>query len=95
MLGEDFYEQVKKRRSNFLIISIIAIVFNAGITFTFVIPALKGFKLISLLIALLLYFMVANIFVGLFKETYESICANRLSLCSCSYHFAYVLFLRI
>ncbi|MCM3711136.1 ABC transporter permease [Sporosarcina luteola] len=68
MLGEDFYEQVQKKRTNFLIISIIAIVFNAGITFTFVIPALKGFKLFSLLIALFLYFIVANIFVGLFSD---------------------------
>ena len=68
MLGENFYEQVQKKRLNFLIISIIAIVFNAGITFTFVIPALKGFEWSFLFIALLIYFVVANIFVGLFKD---------------------------
>jgi hypothetical protein len=68
MLGENFYEQVQKKRLNFLIISIIAIVFNTGITFTFVIPTLKGFEWSFLFIALLIYFVVANIFVGLFKD---------------------------
>jgi len=51
-----------------LLISILAIVFITGITFTFVIPGLKGFKWSFLFIALLFYFVVANIFVGLFKK---------------------------
>ena len=68
MLGENFYEQVQKKRLYFLIISLIAIFFITGITFTFVIPSLKGFEWSFLFIALLLYFVVANIFVGLFKE---------------------------
>ncbi|EDL66596.1 hypothetical protein [Bacillus sp. SG-1] len=68
MLGENFYNQVEKKRFNFLIISVIAIVFNAGITFTFVITTLKGFEWFFLFIALLFYFVVANIFVGLFKD---------------------------
>lgn len=68
MLGENFYEQVQKKPLFFLIYSIIAIVFFTGITFTFVIPGLKGFEWYFLFIALLIYFVVANIFVGLFKE---------------------------
>lgn len=68
MLGENFYNQIAKKWLNFLIISIIAIVFNAGITFTFVIPTLKGFEWFFLFLALLFYFVVANIFVGLFKD---------------------------
>ncbi|MEI4770102.1 ABC transporter permease [Psychrobacillus sp. FJAT-51614] len=68
MFGEDFYEQVQKKQLSFLMISIIGIVFITGITFTFVIPGLKGFKMFFLFIALLFYFVVANIFVGLFKE---------------------------
>lgn len=68
MFGENFYEQVQKKPLFFLIYSIIAIVFFTGITFTFVIPGLQGFKWYFLFIALLIYFVVANIFVGLFKE---------------------------
>ena len=65
---ENFYEQVQKKRLNFLILSMIAIVFNTGITFTFVIPGLKGFNLYLTIIFLASYFLIANIFVGLFKE---------------------------
>jgi len=68
MLGENFYEQVQKKPLFFLIYSIVAIVFFTGITFTFVIPGLKGFTWFFFFIALLSYFVVANIFVGLFKE---------------------------
>lgn len=68
MLGENFYEQVQKKPLFFLIYSIVAIVFLTGITFTFVIPGLKGFKWYFFFISLLIYFVVANIFVGLFKE---------------------------
>lgn len=68
MLGENFYEEVQKKPLFFLIYSILAIVFFTGITFTFVIPGLQGFKWYFFFIALLIYFVVANIFVGLFKE---------------------------
>ncbi|NEU32092.1 ABC transporter permease [bacterium LRH843] len=68
MLGENFNEQVQKQPLFFLVFSIIAIVFFTGITFTFVIPSLKGFDWSFLFIALLLYFVVANILVGVFKE---------------------------
>ncbi|KGR79034.1 hypothetical protein [Ureibacillus manganicus] len=68
MLGGNFYEQVQMKRLFSLIISIIAIVFITGITFTFVIPGLKGFGWFFLFIALIFYFVIANIFVGLFKD---------------------------
>lgn len=68
MSGENFYEQVQKKPLFFMIYSIIAILFFTGITFTFVIPGLQGFKWYFLFVALLIYFLVANIFVGLFKE---------------------------
>ncbi|MFD1849320.1 ABC transporter permease [Oceanobacillus bengalensis] len=67
MLGDNFYRQVQEKRLSFLVMSIIAIVFTASITFTFVIPGLKGFEWSFLFIALLFYFVVANIFIGLFK----------------------------
>lgn len=68
MLGEKFYEEIQKKPIFFLIYSILAIVFFTGITFTFVIPGLQGFKWYFFLSALLIYFGVANIFVGLFKQ---------------------------
>ena len=68
MLGENFNEQVQKQPLFFLFFCIIAILFFTGITFTFVIPSLKGFDWSFFFIALLLYFVVANILVGLFKE---------------------------
>ena len=68
MLGENFYEKVQKKPLFFMIYNIIAIVFISGITFTFVIPGLYGFDWFSFFMALFVYFLVANIFVGLFKE---------------------------
>lgn len=68
MLGENFYEQVQKKPLFFLIYNILVILFFTGITFTFVIPGLKGFTWYFFFIALIIYFVVANIFVGLFKE---------------------------
>jgi predicted neutral ceramidase superfamily lipid hydrolase len=70
MLGENFLKQVQEKRMSFFIISIIAIIFATGITFSFVIPGLKGFDWSFLFIALLLYFIIAIIFVGLFKEQF-------------------------
>lgn len=68
MLGENFYEQIQKKPSFFMIYNILAIIFFSGITFTFVIPGLYGFNWYFLFFALVVYFFVANIFVGLFKE---------------------------
>lgn len=68
MLEQQFYNQVGKLPNNFLIFAIIIILFFSGISFTFMIPGLKGFSLFFMIFTLLMYFLVANIFVGLFKE---------------------------
>ncbi|MGE6487152.1 ABC transporter permease [Paenisporosarcina sp. NPDC076898] len=68
MFEQQFYHKVAKSPAKFLILTIIIIVFFSGITFTFVIPVLKGFSLLNMIVALVMYFVVANIFVGLFKE---------------------------
>ena len=68
MLGENFYELIQKKPTFFMIYNILAIVFFSGITFTFVIPGLYGFDWFFLFFALVIYFFVANIFIGLFKE---------------------------
>ena len=67
MLGENFYEQIQKKPSFFMMYNILAIIFFSGITFTFVIPGLYGFNWFFLLLAIVIYFFVANIFVGLIK----------------------------
>lgn len=69
MLAEQFYEQVGKSRNKFLIFAILNILFFSGISFTFVIPGLKGFSLFFVILTLLMYFIAAIIFVGLFKDT--------------------------
>ena len=68
MLGENFYELIQKKPTFFMIYNILAILFFSGITFTFVIPGLYGFDWFFLFFALVIYFFVANIFIGLFKE---------------------------
>ena len=65
---ENFYSQVGKSPKVFLIYSFVAIIFFSGMTFTFVVPGLKGFSLSFMILTLLMYFLVANIFVGLIKE---------------------------
>ncbi|WP_342543650.1 ABC transporter permease [Paenisporosarcina sp. FSL H8-0542] len=65
---QQFYHKVAKSSAKFLIFTIIIILFFTGITFTFVIPGLKGFSLYFMIVSLLIYFVVANIFVGLSKE---------------------------
>ena len=67
-LDENFYEQIQEKWLKFLILNLIGIVFTTGITFTVVIPGLKGFNLYLSIIILVFYFLIANIFVGLFKE---------------------------
>ena len=51
-----------------MIYNIISIVFISGITFTFVIPGFSSFNWFSFFMALFVYFIVANVFVGLLKE---------------------------
>ncbi|MEZ7170422.1 ABC transporter permease [Sporosarcina sp. OR05] len=68
MLSEQFYERVGDSRTAFLLLAVCIILFYSGITFTFVIPGLKGFNLFSLSLTLFLYFLAANIFAGLFLD---------------------------
>ncbi|MEK5146732.1 ABC transporter permease [Psychrobacillus sp. FSL K6-4615] len=65
--NENFYEQVQQNRLYFLILSMIAVVFTTGATFTLVIPGLNGFNLYLTIIIVAFYFLIANMYVGLFK----------------------------
>ena len=68
MVDENFCEKIQKKPLFFTIYNIISIVFFSGITFTFVIPGLSGFNWLFFFTALFIYFLLANVFVGLFKE---------------------------
>lgn len=71
MFGTDDYKKIEKNRKHFLIFNLITILFVTGISFTFVIPNLKGFDLGSKLIVFLIYIVVANVFVGIFVHKTE------------------------
>lgn len=66
MFGTDDYKKIEKNRKHFIIFNLITILFFTGISFTYVIPNLKGFDLGSSLIVFLIYIVIANVFVGIF-----------------------------
>ncbi|WP_332650290.1 ABC transporter permease [Lysinibacillus sp. 54212] len=68
VFNELFYQKVQRSRMGFFIFILVILLFHTGITFTFVIPGLKGFTWSQLLLALLMYFICANIFVGLYTK---------------------------
>ncbi len=71
MLSTEDYKKIEKNRKHFLIFNLITILFFTGISFTMVIPNLKGFDLVSTLIVFLIYIVVANVFVGIFVHKSE------------------------
>lgn len=67
MLDKNFYIHIGKSPKIFLLFIIMTVLFFSGVTFTFVIPGLKGFIIFFMMIAILIYFFVANIFVGIYQ----------------------------
>ncbi|MGM0845669.1 MAG: ABC transporter permease [Bacillota bacterium] len=82
ILEKQFYIQVEKSTKVFFTLAIIIILFFSGISFTFVIPGLQGFDLFFLVMTLLMYYIAANIFVGIFKERLAFVLIICLFLCS-------------
>lgn len=66
MFGADDYKKIEKNRKHFLIFNLITILFFTGMSFTFVIPNLKGFDLSFSFLVFLIYIVVANVFAGIF-----------------------------
>ena len=62
------FEKIEKNKNHFLLFNILVILFISGITFTAVIPNLKGFNLATLVVTLGFYILIGNIFVGIFKN---------------------------
>ena len=82
MLSKSAFEKIEKNKMRFLLFNIIVILFITGISFTFVIPNLKGFDLATLFIALVFYILVGNIFVGIFVNKIGIVFIISLFLCS-------------
>ena len=82
MLSKSAFEKIEKSKMRFLLFNIIVILFITGISFTFVIPNLKGFDLATLFIALVFYILVGNIFAGIFINKIGIVFV--ISLVSCS-----------
>ena len=68
MLGEQFNSLIQEYRRRALFISSLIVIMAAGITFTFVVPGLKGFDWTFLVASLCFYFFVATIFVELSRD---------------------------
>lgn len=73
MLAEQFYERLEKSRYTFLLFATLNILFFSGISFTFVIPGLKGFSLFFVVLTLLMYLIAANISSTSINTFYASV----------------------
>lgn len=82
MFNTDDFGKIEKNKNHFLLFNIIVILFASGVTFTAVIPNLKGFDLATLFIALVFYILVGNIFVGIFINKIGLVFIISLILCS-------------
>lgn len=77
MFGTEDYKKIEKYRKHFLIFNLMTILFFTGISFTKVIPNLKGFDLVSTFIVFLIYIVVANVFVGIFVRKTQMVFSFR------------------
>ncbi|MFL0584053.1 ABC transporter permease [Solibacillus silvestris] len=71
MFGTDDYKKIGNNKKHFLFFNLMTILFFTGISFTFVIPNLKGFDLGFSFLVFLIYIVVANVFVGIFVHKTE------------------------
>lgn len=70
MFDQQFYQLIAKVPTKSLTLAIISILFFTGIYFTFIIPGLKGFDYVSLIIVLMILYVVANIVVCFLGKYY-------------------------
>lgn len=82
MFTTDDFRKIEKNKNHFLLFNILVIIFASGITFTAVIPSLKGFDLSTLFIALVFYLLVGNIFAGIFINKIGVVFTISFVLCS-------------
>lgn len=82
MFSKNEFENIAKNKTLFLFFNSITILFLTGISFTFVIPNLKGFSLIALIFTLVIYILVGNIFVGIFENRVYTVFIISFILCS-------------
>lgn len=68
MFRAPIYSRIQEEKLHYIVIGFLAILFTSGITFTFVIPGLKGFDVAFFAGAILVYYVIANIFVEIFID---------------------------
>lgn len=68
MFRAPIHRRIQEEKLHYIVIGFLAILFTSGITFTFVIPGLKGFDVAFLAGAILVYYVIANIFVEIFID---------------------------
>lgn len=68
MFRAPIYKRIPKSELHYKVGGFLAILFTSGMTFTFVIPGLKGFDSIFLAGAIFIYYVIANIFEKVFID---------------------------
>lgn len=82
MFSKNEFENIAKNKTLFLLFNSVTILFFTGISFTFVIPNLKGFSLFAFFFTLVIYILVGNIFVGIFVNRVYTVFIISFILCS-------------
>ena len=82
MFSKNEFENIAKNKTLFLLFNSVTILFFTGISFTFVIPNLKGFSLFTFFFTLVIYILVGNIFVGIFVNRVYTVFIISFILCS-------------
>lgn len=62
MFRAPIYKRIQKEELHYKVSGFLAILFTSGMTFTFVIPGLKGFDLIFFVGTIFVYYVIVNIF---------------------------------
>jgi hypothetical protein len=82
VFSKNVFDNIANNKTRFMLLNSVIILFFTGITFTFVIPTLKGFSVIELFIAVVVYIFSANIFVGIFVNRIYTVFIISFVLCS-------------
>lgn len=68
MFRAPMFRHIKGEKLPLMLVSFLVILLTSGITFTFVIPGLKGFDGVFLAGAIMVYYVIANIFEEIFND---------------------------
>ena len=80
MFKQQEIENIQRHKKKVLLLYTLGVLFFSGIQFTFVIPGLKGFDFISLVIACVIYFTLAGFLSALYGNKTELVFFTTLLL---------------